>query len=233
MAQAQRLDFVFQRKGPVHSNRRGCQLSQPLAGEVYTSSSTAGPAVTCLSLFSLAGYPLHSPVSPYLPRPRAGLCHHVSIAVYHYCLLDETFRTKDVTLHVLAHRTSRNPVVRLRTSAWTQLAITSLQMNKSNKIFETAVVCPFKIYPYLSVVAENSALLKHCQECDFCRACRPFRITPLSRNVGIHWRNVTSQKNATPIYAFLLCINIQYLLHVFLPRTLTNSIDHVCIWNMS
>jgi hypothetical protein len=30
-------DFVFQRKGPVHSNRRGCQLSQAVAGEVCTS----------------------------------------------------------------------------------------------------------------------------------------------------------------------------------------------------
>jgi hypothetical protein len=26
MAHAQRLDFVFQRKRPVHSNRRGCQV---------------------------------------------------------------------------------------------------------------------------------------------------------------------------------------------------------------
>jgi hypothetical protein len=37
MAHAQRMDFVFQRKGPVHSNGRGCQLNQAVAGEVCTS----------------------------------------------------------------------------------------------------------------------------------------------------------------------------------------------------
>jgi hypothetical protein len=72
MAHAQRLDFVFQRKGPVHSNRRGCQLSQALAGEVCTSlllhgSNAVQAVIFCL--FSLAGYPLHSPVSPYTSPP--------------------------------------------------------------------------------------------------------------------------------------------------------------------
>jgi hypothetical protein len=37
MAIAQRLDFVFQFKEPVHSNRRGCQVSRLLEGFVLTS----------------------------------------------------------------------------------------------------------------------------------------------------------------------------------------------------
>jgi hypothetical protein len=84
MAHAQRLDFVFQRKGPIHSNRRGCQLSQAVAGEVCTSwlhGSNAGQAVM-FCLFSLAGYPLHSPVSPTLPLPCVTVCHQVSILLY-------------------------------------------------------------------------------------------------------------------------------------------------------
>jgi hypothetical protein len=70
MAHAQRLDFVFQRKGPVHSNRRGCQLSQAVAGEVCTPwllhGSNAGQAVI-LSLFirwlptPFASFPYTSP----------------------------------------------------------------------------------------------------------------------------------------------------------------------------
>jgi hypothetical protein len=38
MAIAQRLDFVFQFKEPVHSNWRGCQVSRLLEGFVLTSS---------------------------------------------------------------------------------------------------------------------------------------------------------------------------------------------------
>jgi hypothetical protein len=38
MAIAQRLDFVFQFKEPVHSNRWGCQVSRILEGFVLTSS---------------------------------------------------------------------------------------------------------------------------------------------------------------------------------------------------
>jgi hypothetical protein len=85
MARAQRLDFVFQIKGPVHSNRRGCQVSQAVSGEVCTSwllhGSNAGQAVI-FCLFSLAGYPLHSPVSPTLLLPCVNVCHQVSILLY-------------------------------------------------------------------------------------------------------------------------------------------------------
>jgi hypothetical protein len=38
MTHAQSLDLVFQFKGPVHSNRRGCQFSRLVEGFVLTSS---------------------------------------------------------------------------------------------------------------------------------------------------------------------------------------------------
>ena len=143
-----------------------------------------------------------------------------------------TARTENFTLRVLAHGSSRIPGVRLGACAWILLAFLSLQINKSGKTFEKAVVCPFKIFPYLPVdVVENSALLEHYKECYFSRAYLLLRLTPFSRNVGIHWSRVTSQKNAAPISAFLLFINVKYLSHVFLPRTLTASDDPVYMWN--
>jgi len=38
MAHAQKPDFVFRRKGRVHSNRQGSQFSRLLAAEVYASA---------------------------------------------------------------------------------------------------------------------------------------------------------------------------------------------------
>jgi hypothetical protein len=38
MNHEQRPDFVFQGKGPVHSNRRGCHFSRLVEGFVFTSS---------------------------------------------------------------------------------------------------------------------------------------------------------------------------------------------------
>jgi hypothetical protein len=78
-------DFVFQRKGPVHSKQRGCQVSQAVAGELCTSlfihgSNTGQAVIFCL--FSLAGYPLHSTVSPTLPLTCITVCHQVSILLY-------------------------------------------------------------------------------------------------------------------------------------------------------
>jgi hypothetical protein len=46
MAIAQRLVFVFEWKGAVHSNRRGCQLTQPLEGKMVVYWQ----AMTCLYL---------------------------------------------------------------------------------------------------------------------------------------------------------------------------------------
>jgi len=44
MAHAQKPDFVFRRKGRVHLNRRGCQFSRLLAGELCTSACRVCPA---------------------------------------------------------------------------------------------------------------------------------------------------------------------------------------------
>jgi hypothetical protein len=48
---------------------------------VVVNGSNAGQAVI-FCLFSLAGYPLHSPVSPTLPLPCVSVCHQVSILLY-------------------------------------------------------------------------------------------------------------------------------------------------------
>jgi hypothetical protein len=62
MAIAQRLVFVFEWKGAVHSNRRGCQLTQPLAGKVvvYGKLWPASP-------FPIAGLPTPFPRLPLVP----------------------------------------------------------------------------------------------------------------------------------------------------------------------
>jgi hypothetical protein len=48
---------------------------------IVVNGSNAGQAVI-FCLFSLAGYPLHSPVSPTLPLPCVTVCHQVSILLY-------------------------------------------------------------------------------------------------------------------------------------------------------
>jgi hypothetical protein len=65
MAIAQRLVFVFVWKGAVHSNRRGCQLTQPLEGKVVVY----GQAMTYLSLSNswvTHSIPLFTLSSPFL-----------------------------------------------------------------------------------------------------------------------------------------------------------------------
>jgi hypothetical protein len=76
MAIAQRLVFVFEWKGAVPSNRRGCQLTQPLEGKVVVY----GQAMTCLSLSN--SWVTH-------PLPCASMCHHVPNEMYRllpFCL---------------------------------------------------------------------------------------------------------------------------------------------------
>jgi hypothetical protein len=70
MAIAQRLVFVFEWKGAVHSNRRGSQLTQPLEGKVVV----CGQAMTCLSLSNswvTHSNPLFNLSSPFLAHLRA------------------------------------------------------------------------------------------------------------------------------------------------------------------
>ena len=74
-------DFVFSRKGRVHSNRQGRRFSRLLAAEVCAS------AVVMLDTPSSevvkgTGYLLHSSISPSLPLPCVTVFHHVSTGLY-------------------------------------------------------------------------------------------------------------------------------------------------------
>ena len=69
-------DFVFQRKGRVHLNRpvRGGSVQSTTGSRgVRISGSNAGYTMFRGGVKS-TGYPLHSPVSPSLPPPRASPC---------------------------------------------------------------------------------------------------------------------------------------------------------------
>jgi hypothetical protein len=93
MAHEQKPVFVFRRNGRVHLNRRGCQSSRLLAAEVCISGSNAGYTTFRGSVKS-TGYPLHSSVSPSLPRPCVTVCHHISNELLLHSNLE----------HILLHR---------------------------------------------------------------------------------------------------------------------------------
>jgi hypothetical protein len=85
MAQARVPDFVFWRNGCVHLNRRGCQFSWLLSGELCTSACRVcnARASLCSAVMwrllvnhSILLFPLHFSAL----RP---VCHHISNAVYH------------------------------------------------------------------------------------------------------------------------------------------------------
>ena len=61
----------------VHSTTgsRGVRISGSNAGYTMFRGSVKG-----------TGYPLHSPVSPSLPRPCVAVCHHISTGVYQFHL---------------------------------------------------------------------------------------------------------------------------------------------------
>jgi hypothetical protein len=82
MAHAQKPDFVFQRNGRVHLNRRGASVQSTTHSRcVRISGSIAGYTMFRGSVKG-AGYPLHSPVSPSLPLPCVTVCHHISTGLY-------------------------------------------------------------------------------------------------------------------------------------------------------
>jgi len=81
MAHAQKPDFVFLRKGRVHLNRQGRQLSTTGSRGVRISGSNAAYTMFRGSVKS-TGYPFHSPFSPSLPLPCVTVCHHISTGVY-------------------------------------------------------------------------------------------------------------------------------------------------------
>ena len=69
MANAQKPDFVFRRKGRVHLNRRGTSVQSTTGSRgVRISGSNAGYTMFRGSVKG-AGYPLHSPVSPFTSPP--------------------------------------------------------------------------------------------------------------------------------------------------------------------
>ena len=100
IAHAQKPDFVFQRNGRDHLNRRGRQLSTTGSWGVHISGSNDGYTMFRGSVKG-TGYPLHSPVSPFTsPLVRhhvpshfnwtllhlnseddANLCHHLNLSV--------------------------------------------------------------------------------------------------------------------------------------------------------
>jgi len=78
MAHAQKPNFVFQRNGQVHLNRRGVTVQSTTGSQgVHISGSNAGYTMFQGNVKS-TGYLLHLPVSPSLPLPRITVCHHIS-----------------------------------------------------------------------------------------------------------------------------------------------------------
>jgi len=75
MAHAQKPDLVFQRIGRVHLYRRGCQFSRLLAAEVCASAIVMLDR-PCPIQCRTAGYPLHSPFSPFTSPVRFRVPSH-------------------------------------------------------------------------------------------------------------------------------------------------------------
>jgi hypothetical protein len=99
MAHAQKPDFVFQRKGRGHLNRREHQFKSTTGSRgVRMSGSNAGYTMFRGSVKS-TGYPLHSPVSPSLLQPCVTVCHHISTGVYLLMMgpdMPETCRRRNI-----------------------------------------------------------------------------------------------------------------------------------------
>ena len=73
----QKEDFVFERNGRVHLDRRGRQFSRLLAAEVRASA-----VVMFRGSVKSTGFPLHSSVSPSLLLSCVTVCHHISTGLY-------------------------------------------------------------------------------------------------------------------------------------------------------
>ena len=82
-AHAQKSYFVFRAKRTSPFKSAGGVSVQSTTGSrgVRISGSNAGYSMFRGSVKS-TGYPLHSPVSPSLPRPCVTVCHHISTGVY-------------------------------------------------------------------------------------------------------------------------------------------------------
>jgi len=119
MAHVQKPDFVFQRNGQVHLNRRGRQFSRLLAGELCATASRVctARASLCSAVMwrllvtrSILLFPLH------FSLPCVAVCHHISTGLYNpnvktivCCLMSRAPYVSDTLC--LGHLMSRTPYV--------------------------------------------------------------------------------------------------------------------------
>jgi hypothetical protein len=82
IAQAQKPDFVFWRKGQVHLNRRGVSFRSTTGSRGVSISGSNAGYTTFWDSVNSTGYPLHSPVSPSLPP-----VHHCVPSRFNWTLL--------------------------------------------------------------------------------------------------------------------------------------------------
>ena len=148
MAQAQKPDFVFRRKGRVHLNRRGASVQSTTCSRgVRISGSNAGYIMFWGSVKG-TGYPLHSPVSPSLPFPRVTVCHHISAGVYHLIFIHHDTCLSKIWLqsHVwyLTEPNSLYTIVcRLRMTYYRPKHVATLKFLKDSVVFKAFTATPF------------------------------------------------------------------------------------------
>jgi len=99
MAHAQKPDFVFQRNGRVHLNRRGRQFRRLLAAEVCVISCSNTGYTMFRGSVKGTGYPLHSPISPSISLPCVTVCHHISTGLYQISSSGPYSQTTSVPSH--------------------------------------------------------------------------------------------------------------------------------------
>jgi hypothetical protein len=159
MAHAQKPDFVFQRNGRVHINRRERKFSGLLAAEVCASvvvmldTPCYQVVWRALATHSIRQFPLH------FPSRASPLCHHVSNAVYRYsqsptfvhnlflktCSNAEIYKTWAADLYVISGGSFWFP---------SMFAVALQSINNANSPTAAQVNCPknnFKIYIKLTL----------------------------------------------------------------------------------
>jgi len=118
MAHAQKPDFIFQRNGRVHLNRRWASVHSTTGSRgVRISGSNAGYTMFRGSVKS-TGYPLHYPVSPSLPLLCVTVCHHISTGLFQWnkrliptdVSLRTTKESQDKTRPQIGRRNTRTSV---------------------------------------------------------------------------------------------------------------------------
>ena len=109
-AHAQKPDFVFQRNRRVHLNQRWASVQSTTGRRgVRISGSTAGYTLFRDSVNS-AGYPLHSPVSPFTSAPCVTVCHHILTGVYYPVCLSASIRAASLYIETTALQLQTYPL---------------------------------------------------------------------------------------------------------------------------